>query len=276
MSFWQAFSGSERLRSVLSRTLAGNRLPHSYVIGGGTVQDRENAIIAIAAGLNCETAAAPDACGTCTSCHKIAQHLHPDVQALVPTGASQQISIETVREMITRLARLPNEARLRVIYTIEATGLFGPAANALLKTLEEPPQRTLFLLATAAPEQLLPTIRSRCQTLRLGDGEHAALNPQASALAARVLAAMQDSSDLHSLAAELTAEKGAHLATIAAVAQALGARARQLAAAQDPSMRRYAHAAQHALGWHFSMRVHNAHPVLATEALLAELRDLRE
>jgi DNA polymerase-3 subunit delta' len=119
--------------------------------------------LALAAALNCENAPG-EGCGTCGPCQKIDANRHPDVQTLEREGAARIIPIGTIRErVIPRLATPPHEARARVFLIEEATALQGPAANALLKTLEEPPQRTHFILATTSPDQLLPTIRSRCQ-----------------------------------------------------------------------------------------------------------------
>src|SRR5437660_264263 len=86
-------------------------------------------------------------------------------------GAANIVPIESVRaQVIARIALPPHEANVRVFVVEEATSMAPPAANALLKTLEEPPARTLFVLCTTAPEQLLPTIRSRCQRVRFAAG----------------------------------------------------------------------------------------------------------
>ncbi len=124
--------------------------------------------MALAAALNCETRpdGPADACGECDPCRKIASSIHPDVQTLETQGAAQSIPIKTIREqVIPQLALPPHEGRARVFLVEEALSLRGPAANALLKTLEEPPERTHFILCTTAPDQLLPTIRSRCQRI---------------------------------------------------------------------------------------------------------------
>src|SRR5690606_21936856 len=91
---------------------------------------------------------------------------HPDVVTLERQGAAGTIPIEIIRSrVIPALALAPHEARARFFLVEEATSLLGPAANALLKTLEEPPARTHFVLGTAAAAELLPTIRSRCQRI---------------------------------------------------------------------------------------------------------------
>ena len=104
----------------------------------------------------------------CDACAKIAAGIHPDVVTLVREGAAQIVPIESVRNQVIARDRACRRTRraIRVFIVEEATAMAPPAANALLKTLEEPPARTLFVLCTTAPEQLLPTIRSRCQRVR--------------------------------------------------------------------------------------------------------------
>src|SRR5687767_3039429 len=117
------------------------------------------------------TVARGEGCGDCDACAKIATGIHPDVVTLVREGAAQIVPIESVRtQVIARLGMPPHEGPIRVFIVEEATSMAPPAANALLKTLEEPPARTLFVLCTTAPEQLLPTIRSRCQRVRFAGG----------------------------------------------------------------------------------------------------------
>ncbi len=95
---------------------------------------------------------------------QIADGRHPDVITLERVGAQKIIPIQSIRkDIIARLGTSPNRARVRVFIIEEANSLKGPSANALLKTLEEPPPRTTFVLGTNAPDRLLPTIRSRCQ-----------------------------------------------------------------------------------------------------------------
>jgi len=290
---WQNIADQGRARDAFARTLAADRMPHAYILTGGSAHVRRDVILAIASAINCPVALqqqppSADACGRCESCEKFARGTHPDFHVLTGTGASGQVAIETVRDMIVRLALLPNEAQVRVIAVHEATALAGPAANALLKTLEEPPARTLFVLATAAPDQLLPTIKSRCQRLRLAGREDEPSNEDSArinALAERILAfcndardpteAVEPASDLAAAVAEKVGEtKNAHLLVIEATAERLADRARAAALQHDTAAaRRDARRATAALQWHFSMRVHNAHPVLATETLLGELRD---
>ena len=172
---WSDLDGqaATRLRSAL----AGGRVPHAYLFSGPSAAPQLVAARFLACAVNCQRAAgargtsggdAGEPCGECDACHKIAHGIHPDVITMEREGASQMIPIETVRRTIARLGLPPHEAAVRVFIVEEAAALAGPSANALLKTLEEPPQRTLFLLCTVAPDGLLPTIRSRCQRVRFG------------------------------------------------------------------------------------------------------------
>ena len=120
----------------------------------------------IAQFVNCrERSRAP--CGECQECKWIAADQHPDVMRLSPDEDSVQILIEQVRTLSAELALTAHGKgyKVAVISPAEAMNVF--AANALLKTLEEPPPRTLLLLVTSQPSRLLPTLRSRCSKLRL-------------------------------------------------------------------------------------------------------------
>jgi DNA polymerase-3 subunit delta' len=108
-----------------------------------------------------------DACGTCTACRRIARGMHPDVIVLEP-GESGAIKIDPVRDVIDRAQYRPFEGRRRVVIVEHADALTDDAQSALLKILEEPPSGSVFLLLTAAPDALLPTVRSRCPRLRFG------------------------------------------------------------------------------------------------------------
>ncbi len=111
----------------------------------------------------------PDgACGLCRSCRRVALGSHPDWQELHPSGGSARgrISVAQVREMAERVWRKPGEGQGRVVLLEEAHLLGEVGQNALLKTLEEPPPSTLFLLVTPRAAELLPTVLSRCQVLR--------------------------------------------------------------------------------------------------------------
>jgi DNA polymerase-3 subunit delta' len=128
--------------------------------------------VALAQALNCTdphiTTGSPqlvDACGVCAACARIARGVHPDVLVVEP-GDNGSIKIDQVRDIIDRAAYKPFEGRRRVVIVDGADALMPPAQNALLKTLEEPPPSSVFILVTPRPDVLLPTVRSRCPQLR--------------------------------------------------------------------------------------------------------------
>jgi DNA polymerase-3 subunit delta' len=156
----------EDARSEVKAALAGNRLAHGLLIhedpgAGGLELARW-----ITQTVNCrEPARAP--CGECQQCRWIAADQHPDVTRLSPEGDSTQILIQSVRDLSADLSLTAHGAGYKVAIIAPAEAMNHFAANALLKTLEEPPARTLVLLVTSQPSRLLPTLRSRCSRLRL-------------------------------------------------------------------------------------------------------------
>jgi DNA polymerase-3 subunit delta' len=125
------------------------------------------AAVALAQLVNCQAPLGEDACGECPPCRRIARGVHADVLILEP-GETGAIKIEQIREAIERSAYRPFEGRRRVVIIDDAEQIVLAAQDALLKTLEEPPPGTTFVLVSAVPETLVPTIRSRCQRLRFG------------------------------------------------------------------------------------------------------------
>jgi len=103
-------------------------------------------------------------CGSCRSCVKIQSGGHPDVILIKPSGP--YIRIEQIRKLCHTLAMKPFEARLRVVIISDAHAMTAGAGNALLKMLEEPPDRTMFMLTAIQVSDLLPTVASRCQYIR--------------------------------------------------------------------------------------------------------------
>jgi DNA polymerase-3 subunit delta' len=128
--------------------------------------------VAVAQALNCLQPASSaefprDACGECASCRRIARGVHPDVIVVEP-GDSGSIKIEQLRDVIDRSQYRPFEGRRRVVIIDQADAAGDDAQSALLKTLEEPPSASIFILISAMPDLLLPTVLSRCPRLRFG------------------------------------------------------------------------------------------------------------
>src|SRR5262249_33128790 len=164
---FSTIAGHRPVIELLSRAVAHNTLPPSLVFAGPEGVGKRLTAVALAQAPNCPRAANGDACGSCGSCTRIARGVHGDVLAIEP-GDSGTIKVDQVREAIDRAAYRPFEGRRRVVIVDEADALVPEAQNALLKTLEEPPPASVFVLVTTRPDVLLPTVRSRCQRLRFG------------------------------------------------------------------------------------------------------------
>ncbi len=173
---WQALSsilGHTLQVGLLSRLLRGNRVGHAYLFAGPGGVGRQSIAIAMLARLACiaPPADSADPCGSCRSCVALRRGQHPDLVTIAPDG--QTIKIDQIREMTGRLRYDPVVGRVKGVVVCQAERMQDLAANALLKTLEEPPRGTHFVLLTTEPETLLDTIRSRCQLVRFGE-----LSPQ--------------------------------------------------------------------------------------------------
>jgi len=164
--------GHRRLVTLLSRAVARGTLPPALLLAGPAGVGKKRVAIALAEVINCTAPVSADglerdACGACASCRRIARGAHPDVVVVAP-GEMGSIKIEAVRTVIDQANYRPFEARRRVVIIDEADALVEPAQHALLKTLEEPPSASIFLLVSSLPDALLPTVRSRCPRLRFG------------------------------------------------------------------------------------------------------------
>jgi len=150
--------------TILKKVLDRGRVPAAYLFTGPPGCGRMMAALATACSLNCQTAAI--ACGTCPSCLLYAAGNHPDLYVIrVPEG-KRQILIEQVREEILGRAYLkPMSGKTSTFIVDDAHLMNQSASNAFLKTLEEPPQTSHFILIAPDRDSVLPTISSRCQTL---------------------------------------------------------------------------------------------------------------
>ena len=169
---FRAITGHRPLLELLSRAIARGTLPPTLLFAGPEGVGKRLTAIAMAQALNCERPmpfgdAGNDACGQCAACTRIARGVHADVLVIEP-GETGTIKIEQVREVIDRAGYRPFEGRRRVVVIDGAEALGLPAQDAILKTLEEPPSASVFVLVTDRPDVLLPTVRSRCQRLRFG------------------------------------------------------------------------------------------------------------
>ncbi|MCS6817511.1 MAG: DNA polymerase III subunit delta' [Blastocatellia bacterium] len=157
--------GNEQVKRALQMAVREGRLGHSLIFSGPEGVGKRQFALALAKTINCPNASngdrsLPDSCDACPSCHKIERGEHLDVLVLRPETAF--LRIEQIRSLCEQAYRKPFEARWRVFIVDEAEAMTEQAANALLKTLEEPPAESLLILLTSQLARLLPTIRSRC------------------------------------------------------------------------------------------------------------------
>jgi DNA polymerase III subunit delta' len=178
------------------RAALGQAGPHAVLVHGPDGVGQFEFTLALAQALLCEARPTPDsiACGQCAGCRLVLARTHPDLLVLVPdamrvelgwgepdasadegVGApagrakpSKEIRVDAVREAIAFAQATNSRGRGKVVVVHPAEAMNAIASNAMLKTLEEPVGQTTFLLASASPESLLPTVRSRCQAFALG------------------------------------------------------------------------------------------------------------
>src|SRR5574337_755106 len=181
--------GQARAIRFLHRALMTGRIAHAYLFTGPVGVGKPAAALAFAQARTCERVASVefgvssgyptpdtrhptpmDGCGECRACRNIANGLHPDVQIIEPDGAT--VKIEQIRTLEADAALVPYEAQWKAFILNSAERMTEQAANALLKTLEEPAKDTVFILLTSTVSALLPTIVSRCQIVTFSPLPH--------------------------------------------------------------------------------------------------------
>ncbi len=190
----EQFIGNRRVVDVLLKSIAQKRLPHAMIFGGPPGVGKCTLALILAQMLNCLSPDHPSACGACAACRKIGAILesrhgacarakdngpcgacaycrlrmqgHPDVRLIEPEKTA--IVIDQIRKLAGEVAFQPFEARCRLVVIDPADRMTLEAQNSLLKTLEEPPSRTVMILVTAHPYLLSDTIRSRARLLQFG------------------------------------------------------------------------------------------------------------
>ncbi len=166
---WDAVAGHARTKARLQVLLREKRMPHAVLFSGPRGVGKWKLATATAAALLCMSPKDGLACGGCESCRHMAAGTHPDYYAVTPEKsgkAARSIKIEQIRDLRAEAARVPRLSARRVILLDDVETMNDAAANALLKTLEEPAGNTSFLLVTGARQALLPTILSRCMGLQ--------------------------------------------------------------------------------------------------------------
>lgn len=160
---WKDVIGHTREIQTLQAFIRSGRVPHALLFSGLKGLGKTMVAVEFFKALNCLTSPG-DPCDRCRSCLKTDNATHPDLLTLNPNGAL--IKVEDVRAVLNDLGLKPFEARYRLVLVEPAEQLNEASSNAMLKTLEEPPDTTIFLLVSHKPKLLLPTILSRCQEIR--------------------------------------------------------------------------------------------------------------
>src|SRR5580692_1229964 len=159
----QTFSdlvGQSHVTSTLANAIKNDRVAHAYIFSGARGVGKTTAARILAKALNCVNGPTATPCGECDACKEIAAGTSLDV---IEIDAASNRGIDQIRELREMVRYAPAASRSKVVILDEAHMLTGEASNALLKTLEEPPERVIFVMATTQPEDLEDTIRSRSQ-----------------------------------------------------------------------------------------------------------------
>ncbi len=156
--------------ALLQRSLERGRLAHAYLFAGDQLDYLERLAQALAKTLNCfhpvrKGKAKIDSCDTCLACQKIQHGNHTDVHWVRPESKTRIIRVEQIRELAHEINLKPHEADYKIAIIVAADRLKTETANAFLKTLEEPPLKSVLILLTTEPQRILETITSRCLRL---------------------------------------------------------------------------------------------------------------
>src|ERR1700704_3283095 len=152
--------GQEHVTKTLANAIKNDRVAHAYIFSGARGVGKTTAARILAKALNCVHGPTATPCGECDSCREIAAGTSLDV---IEIDAASNRGIDQIRELRDMVRYAPAAARSKVVIPDETHMLTDEAPNALLKTLEEPPDRVIFVMATTQPEDLVDTIRSRSQ-----------------------------------------------------------------------------------------------------------------
>lgn len=160
--------GQNLASTVLLRAIHEGKVTHAYLFTGPEGAGKMTTALAFASALNCQTPEENgDACGHCVSCRMISEGNHPDVQTISPAGA--QTKIDQMKELRRSANYAPVMGKWKVVVIEQADTLNESAANSILKTLEEPPSFLIIILLSKNPVLILPTIRSRCLSVRFAN-----------------------------------------------------------------------------------------------------------
>jgi DNA polymerase-3 subunit delta' len=157
--------GHERVQALIARAVQLGRVPPALLFVGPSGVGKRTVALALGRTLLCETGGTFP-CDLCSSCARCRKGLHPDLFLI--EALTKVIKIDQVRDVVREIGSRPFEGRARAFVIDDAHELTEQAANALLKSLEEPAAKSHVILVTSSPQALLPTVRSRCQLIRFG------------------------------------------------------------------------------------------------------------
>ena len=219
--------GHEAAVKLLDSSLKNGRLSHAYVFIGPAQVGKMTLAINLAQALNCVSGDKP--CGTCSSCRRIAESKHADVQ-IIDLGEKTEISINQIKDFEHYASLKPFEGGCRVFIIDNAELMSSEAANCLLKTLEEPPPFVYIILLSANEKALLPTILSRCQKLELRPVavsdiknaliDHRSVKPDTARVLARLSSGCMGWAVRASVGEEILAQRKEQIETLVDIARA--------------------------------------------------------
>lgn len=151
-------AGQEHIKTTLMHAVEENKIAHAYLFCGPRGTGKTTVAKLLAKAVNCT--GSPKPCDECENCRQITQGIHPDV---IEIDAASNNGVDEVRNLIEKVKYAPTQGKYKVYIIDEVHMMSASAFNALLKTLEEPPEHVIFILATTEPQSILPTIISRCQ-----------------------------------------------------------------------------------------------------------------
>ncbi len=172
---FKTFSDQSQGVQLLQRSLARGRLGHAYLFTGDSLEDLEIPARTLAKTLNCLnpvkiSGVAADCCDECLNCRKIENNNHGDIHWSRPESKSRVITIDQMRDVMQQIQLKPTEDGYKIAILLGADRLNVQAANAFLKTLEEPPPKSVIILLSTEPSRILETILSRCLRLNFATG----------------------------------------------------------------------------------------------------------
>ncbi|MDI6785299.1 MAG: hypothetical protein QMD92_01180 [bacterium] len=161
---WEKIKGQEKAIEILQADIESSRVTHAYIFSGIEGIGKELAAFEFIKALNCENSYANICCESCTTCNKINKKTHPEVNIVAPQD--NIISIDQIRDLQKDLILKPLGIKVKCFIIEESEKLTLESSNCFLKSLEEPPDKVVFILIANKKSSLLPTITSRCKEIK--------------------------------------------------------------------------------------------------------------